>query len=263
MGWQGITDGRDRVNVTADHTLAVRQTESSAPLVLVPLHQTIASTTLATPATIDEYTTTVTDATGFAIGQLLALSDPDTQQVYFGEIIGVSGTTITVDRPFDFTFTAGKLATANRTNMNVNGATTTQVFGLRQGLDPGIAFTVDLHRMMLTLMTATACDLSTFGDIAGGITNGCTFRRRDGNRVNIANIKTNLDIASHAYDMQIYAATNPAQGQDGVTSRLSFNKFGGVVRIASDEDYEVLINDNLSTLTKFILVVQGIINTEV
>lgn len=263
MGWDGITDGRDRVNVTADKALAVRQTEASTPLVLIPLHKTIASTTLAAPATIDTYVTTVTDATGFLVGHLLALSDPASQQVYFGEIIGLAGNIVTVDRPFDFTFEAGLMATANATNMNVNGSSTTQVFGLRQGIDDGILFTVDLHRMMLTMMTATACDLSTFGDIAGGLTKGCTFRRRDGNRVNIANIKTNLDIASQAYDMTIFTATNPAQGQDGVTSRLSFNKFGGVVRIAPDEDYEVLINDNLSTLTKFILVVQGIINTEV
>lgn len=262
-GWTGITDGNDRVGVTEDGTMLTREAYRSTPLVLIPVHSQHAATTLAQDAVIDTYTVTVTDATNFHLGDTVAISDPDTQQVYFGELVAApSGNILTVDRPFDFTFVAGKPITCNATNMSVDGSVSTQVFSVRNGFDPGITLTVDVARLMFTIYCATAADLSTFGDIATGLTNGVTIRRRNGNRVNIINIKRNGDLAAIAYDLEIYSASNPNQGQDGVASRLTFTKIGGIVRLGPGEDLEVLINDNLSTLQDFTIIAEGYINVD-
>ncbi len=247
------------VPLEPNNSVPVTVQDQTTPIVIVPLHQKQGETTLATDAAIDNYTVTLTDATGFVDGNLVALSDVANSQVYYGRQVGApAANVITVDRPFDFTFVTGTTITRNRTNMNIDGSVTTQVFGLRQGVDPALNLTADVVRIIMTMYTATAPTLSDFGDIAGGITNGVTLRKRDGNRVNLFNIKDNGELAGICYDIQFLSVFGP--GQDGVTSRLTFggwSKMGAVVRVAPNEDIELLVNDNLTSLQKFELIVEG------
>lgn len=233
--------------------------DQTTPLVIVPLHQLKNATTLATDAVIDTYSVDVTDTTGFTDGSLIVISDVVNTQVYFGKQVGAPvGNTINVDRPFDFTFVTGKYITSNNDDMSVDGSITTQSFGLRQGVEDGLDLTVDVVRVMIVIYTASTPTLSDFGDITGGLTYGVTLRKRDGNRVNVFNMKDNGDFAGLAYDLQFLSAIG--QGQDGVHGRLTFggqSKMGAVIRVTPGEDLEMIINDDLSSLQKFNLIAEG------
>jgi hypothetical protein len=256
-----IDDYGRTMKLEGNSSLPVTLQDQTTPVVIVPLHKKLGESTLSAEGTIDTYTITVVDATGFVAGNLIILTDVVNSQVYIGTQIGApAGNVISLDRPLDYTYVIGTLATRSTTNMNVNGTLGTETFGLKQGFDTGLQITADITRIMITMITASSCDLSTFGDIGGGITNGVTVRRRDGNRVNLFNIKSNQEIAGIAYDMTIYAATNPTQGQDGVNARLTFagqSKMGVVVRVGPGEDIEAIIRDNLTTLTRFVIVAEG------
>jgi len=257
------TDGNIPVSIESplepNGSVPVTLQDQTTPIVIVPLHQMKSATTLATDAVIDTYSFDVTDVTNFTDGSLIIISDTDNSQVYFGKQIGApSGNTINVDRPLDFTFVSGKYITTNNDDMAVDGSTSTQVFGLRRGVESDLNLTVDVTRVLPIIYTNTTPTLGDFGDISGGITHGVTLRKRDGNRVNIFNMKDNGDFASFAYDVEFLSAIGG--GQDGVHGRLTFagqSKMGAVVRVAPDEDLEMIINDNLSSLNKFILIAEG------
>ena len=259
MAWHGITDGKDRVNVESDGSLPVKIQDATTPLVIIPLHQYQGESTIAVEAAIDTYTITLADATGFVDGNLIGISDPNNLQVYFGRQVGApAGNVISLDRPLDFTYSVGLIVTRNSTNMGVDGSVTPQKFGLRQGLKPTLELYADVVRVLPTMYTTTTPNLGAFGNITGGITNGVTLRKRDGNRVNIFNFKDNGEFAGLAYDMQFLSAIGG--GQDGLTGRLTFggqSKMGAVVRIGPEEDLELIVRDDLSSLTKFEIMAEG------
>lgn len=241
-------------------SLPVTLQDQTTPVVIVPLHQKQGESTLAINAVIDEYTIELVDATGFVDTNLIIISNLLNRQVYFGTQIGAAvGNVISLDRPLDFSFEAGDLATRNDINLHVNGSVTEQIFSLRSGIHPDLNLTVDITRVMFHMLLDSAANLSLFGDQAP-LTYGITCRRRDGNRVNTFNVKTNGDIGKIAYDIDIYSATNPSQGQDGLNARLTFSgqsKMGVVIRIGPDEDYEVIIRDDLSGIVLYEMTIEG------
>ena len=56
-----------------------------------------------------------------------------------------------------------------------------------------VGLAVSFVSFIISMITATAVDLATFGDIAA-LTNGIVLRRTDTITQNIWNIKTNLDM---------------------------------------------------------------------
>jgi hypothetical protein len=175
------------------------------------------------------------------------------------QIGAIAGSTITIDTPLDFAYPSGSQITNGTINMGVDGSATTQVFSLRAA-DPGLPLTVDITRVIFTCTTDSAVDMSKFGDIAGGITNGLVLRRTDGTYNNIFNAKTNAELSSLMYDFVVYAATNPSIGQDGFVGRLTFagsNKIGVAIRLGPGEDLELLVQDDLSDLVEFTAMFEG------
>jgi hypothetical protein len=263
MGWNGITDGADRVNVGANGGLDVNIQDPTSPLVLLPLSNVSNETLLTAEVTdIDAYSFTVAVTTGFIDEAFIGLNDPLTGNFWFGHQVGAPvGNVISVDRPLSQVFPIGANAHAGSHNLNIDGSVTPQIFSLRP-VGQDIDVSIDVTRLMLTMITATAADLTTFGDITGGLTKGITLRHRNGITYNVFNVKTNADIAGLSYDMNIYASTNPNQGVDGVTSRMTFSKMGAVIRVGQNEDLEIIINDDLRTLTEFHVVAEGSVVTD-
>jgi len=289
-GFTGITDGNDRVDVLEDGSLPVTVKDmdldtigsipiiiadplepngslpvtlqdQTTPPVIVPFSQTIATSYLAVATTLDDYTITVADSTGFVAGNLIGIGNIDTLQVWFGRQIGApSGNIISVDRPLDGTIPANAVSvvTSGNTNMNVDGSGGTQTFVIRTG-DPNFPIDIDITRIIITLYTDGVGDLATFGDLTA-LTKGVTIRRVDGITNNILNFKSNGDIAGMAYDMQFYSASNPQQGTNGLAARLTFggqSKMGVVLRIGAGENLECLINDDLEDIIKFEIIAEG------
>ena len=241
--------------------LEVQISDQTTPALIFPMNRVNNTSALSVDGVGEETTVTVDTTTGFVDGAFIVIANADEGRFYRGIQIGAPvGSVITLDTPLDFSYPAGTQITSGSINLAVNGTLASpQVFSLRAS-DPGLPTVVDVTRLIFSCITDTAVDLTKFGDIAGGLTNGIVLRRKDGTISNIFNSKTNFDLSSIMYDFQVAAATNPNQGQDGFVGRMTFagtNKMGVAIRIGPDEDLELLVQDPLSTLLLFTITAEG------
>lgn len=243
-------DSNNNVNVNL-----VNNTNAS---VILPLVQELGETTLSVDGVIDEYIVTVTSVVGIAVGQHFRIINYDADRFYFGTILGISGNDITLDTPLDFAYLSGSEITYSNINMNVDGSVTPIKFKLRTG-SPSIPSLLDITRLIFYCTASSSVDLNKFGNLAS-LTNGIVFRRVNNSINNIFNVKTNGELASLMYDWNPYQASNPAQAIDGFVSRLTFagqNKIGVALRVGSDDNIEIIVQDDLSLLTSFIVIAEG------
>lgn len=232
--------------------------DSTSRLYVIKASNIIAETTLTSLTAKDDYIINVTSAAGFVVGQYLTIYNVADNKVFFSNILAINTLAITLDTPLDFEFAIGSFVSVGITNMNVDGSVTPQIFGIRNPTGQDVPLVVDITRIMFKCLTSSAVDLSQFGDIAGGLLRGIVIRRVDGDYQNIFNAKTNADIKliSFDYDPEVAGGAQ----QDGFTARLTFagqNKFGAVVRLASDEDLQVIIQDDLTSLVDFEMIAEG------
>lgn len=251
------SNGAIPVNIQDQHT----------PTVIVPLSEVINTTNLSDATTLNDLTINITNTDGFIDGVFIVIADPINGRYYISHQIGDPvGNVITVDTPLDFAYPVGTQITAGSHNLAVDGSTTTRIFSLRAGDSPiSVPVTVDVTRIIFKGLTENSVDLSKFGDISGGLTNGLVLRRKDGIYNNIFNIHDNSEIASLMYDFTIYSANNPNQGQNGFLGRLTFagpSKMGVTIRVGPDDDLQVLIQDDLSSITSLEMIVEGHIVTD-
>ena len=228
---------------------------STSPLYLVKFSNIVAETTTTSLGALDDYVINVTSATSFATGQYLTIYSVADDRVFFATILSISTLAITLDRPLDFAFPIGSVVSVGSTNMNVNGSVTPQIFGVRNPSTTDIPLSVDISRLMFSSLTATTPQLSDFGDITGGLTRGIVIRAVDGTYRNIANFKTNMEMKEAMFDLEIQSVAS--QAQDGLTGRFTFEKLGQVVRIGAGEDLQIIIQDDLTSLTSFEVIAEG------
>ena len=228
---------------------------STSPLYVVKFSNITAETTTTSLGALDDYSINVTSAAGFVVGQYLTLYNLTNNRVFFATVLAINTLVITLDRPLDFAFPIGSDVTVGSTNMNVNGSVTPQIFGVRNPGITDIPLVVDISRIMLSSLTASEPQLSDFGDITGGLDRGIQLRRVDGTYQNIANFKTNMEIKEAVFDLEIQTVAK--NSQDGITGRFTFEKLGQVVRIGAGEDLQVVIQDDLTSLTTFTMLAEG------
>jgi hypothetical protein len=232
--------------------------DSTSPLLIVKASQLVTETTLTAQTAKDDYIVNVADATSFAAGQYLTIYNIDANRVFFSNILAINTLAITLDMPLDFEFVIGSIVSVGINDMSVDGSVTPQVFGIRNPTNVDIPLTVDITRLMFACLCETTVDLSKFGDIVGGLTKGIAVRRVDGTYKNVFNAKTNAGLKGLMYDFEIQAAQGAQQ--DGFTGRLTFagqNKMGAVIRLAAQEDLQILIQDDLTDLQSFTMVAEG------
>ena len=232
--------------------------DQTSPIILVPFHNTIVSTTLAAAVAIDDTVVSVADATGVVVGQYLTIYNVAGARWYQGRVVSISVNDITVDTPMDFAYQLGDNLHTGSTQLNVNGSVTPQKFTVRAP-DPGIDMVGDITRVIFIIETLGDTAWSSFGDIAGGLTNGCVLRKTDGTYYNIANVKSNAEMAAIMFDLDRIDRTAPT-GTYGLKGRFTFggqNKIGVVVRLEAGEDLEIIIQDDLSSLEDFRVIAEG------
>jgi hypothetical protein len=243
------SDGSQDVNV---------QDQTTDPIIF-KFNKIAESTILSDTALVDGYTLIVDDTTGVANNNYVIVFNPDTERFYKGLMLSVSGDTLTMDTPLDSTFPDSSFVDFTSTNMNVDGSSTAQTFGVR-GVSPSpVGITVDITRIILHCQTATAVDLAKFADITE-LSKGWVLRVRNGRNFNIFNVKTNGEMAALMYDWTPYLATNPQQGVDGFLGRLTFagqSKIGVAVRLMPGEDLEFIIQDDLTDITLLEVTAEG------
>lgn len=243
-----------------DFTNDVFIQDQHSPTVIVPLNKTENITSLNFPTSIDDKVISVANAVGFEQGKFVSLTNIANNRYYTGEVVSVDVQDITLDNLIDFDYpTADTVVTQGTHAMNVDGSVTPQIFSLRAS-DPGLPVTIDITRIIISMTCDSLVDLSKFGDIAGGLTHGLMFRRVDGAYNNIANFKTNQDIAGVMFDWTPYAAANPVQGIDGFVSRMTFAgqpKMGVTVRVGPGQDFQGIVQDPLQSILTFKIMVEG------
>jgi len=233
------------------------QDQTSAP-VIFRLNKVIGETTLAIVTAIGDKSVTVADSTGMVINQYVSILSAPDNRFYLGKILGISGNIITLDTPLDFAFPVGTGMAFRNANMAVNGSVTPQVFSVRGDI-ADIGVEIDITRIIFSMTCDTVVTFAKFGDLAA-LTNGIVLRRKNGTYNNIFNVKSNAEIAGIMYDMTIYSADNPQQAVDGLNARLTFNgqsKIGIVIRIGPGEDLELIVQDDLSGLLNFEIMIEG------
>ena len=230
-----------------------------SPVVILPMVNVVGATTITADTMIDDRIIGVDSIVDMTIGDHIRIINMNADRYYFGVITDIIGSTIEVDTPFDFVYMSGSEVTFSSKNMNVDGSVTPVVFELRTG-SPSIPSKIDITRMIFVCTTASAIDLNKFGDIVGGLRNGIVFRSTDGEIRNIFNVKTNHDLSGLMYDFTVYEASNPAQGIDGFTARLTFsgqNKIGVVLRVDEGDNLQLIVQDDLSSLDNFEIILEG------
>lgn len=204
-------------------------------------------TTLFAVTAIDDTSITVVTDAAFSVGDYIGIFL--SERSYFGEVLAKPGSNVlTLDTPMDYAFSVGSLVVPLTRDLGVDGSSSVQVFELKGPLVTGLR--VDITRIMITMITDSAVDLSKFGDLAA-LTKGIVLRKTDGEVRNYWNAKTNLDLLNLAYDFSPFAATNPTQGVDGLGVRYTFagpDKHGVAVRLESGDALQILVQDNLLLL---------------
>jgi len=229
---------------------------SISPLRIVKASNLIAETTLTSFATEGHLIINVADVTSFVVGQYLTIYNPDANIVYFGNILMINVLSVTLDTPIDSHFDSGSFVSVGNENLGVTATSVAPViFGIRNPTTNDIPTKFDITRIIFKCLTADAIELSMFGDIVGGITNGLVARKSDGTFRNIFNVKTNADLKNLMYDIDI--ETVAKQAQNGFTGRFTFEKLGSVIRLEAGEDLQFIVQDDLSGLTEFNIIAQG------
>lgn len=238
----------------------VQLQDQTTPTLITKFNKVTNSTTLAEIPIVGQRDIVVTSATGISIGSYIIIFDPLCERFSFYYATAVDGVTITLDSPIDFACSVGSYVDIAITNLNVNGSITPQVFGLRGlGTPSGADVTVDITRLIFHGLTTSAVDLSKFANITALI-NGIVLRKRDGSIYNIFNVKSNGELAGIMYDFTVTTATNPSQGVDGFTGRMTFSgqeKMGVAIRLPVGDDLEIIIQDDLTGITLFEIIAEG------
>jgi len=236
--------------------------DQTSPVLITELNKVHNTTALSSAVALDDYTLDVDATAGFIDhAHITIASDDDTRYSIFHQVGAIAGNTVTLDRPMDFAYGSGVQVTAGTHEMSVDGSSTPVIYGVRTADTPtGLNMSVDITRLIFLCTTASAVDLSKFGDIAGGLTRGLLIRSVDGVYQNIFNVKTNGALAGIMYDWTPYAATNPTQGIDGFVARLTFagqSKLGSVVRLGPGQDLQAVAQDPLQSLLSLQIVAEG------
>lgn len=215
-----------------------------------------APTTLTANVAIGDTTFVVADATDYVIGDYIGVFSGVSGEgrYYFADVLGVSGTTITVDTPFDFAFQSGDPTISTTKDLSVNGSVTPQIFGV-----PGTGdYDIDITRLIFTMNLSSVGDDGKFGNITA-LTNGLVLRTKDGVYRNIFNVKDNGELAGVSYDMT-YTIRSTGGGTYGLRCRYTFagqSKQGVTVRLKEGEELQFIVQDDLTGITRFHVLAEG------
>lgn len=228
-------------------------------------HQDISNLTLIDDTIIGSMNIIIEHDVTIAVGQIIHFEE--NKRASQSEIVSIlidtpiaGQDTINLDTPMDYAYTTLSGIHNGNINLNVNGAITSQTFHISPPKDTKW----DIVRMVLIIEDNSAMDSGKFGGITE-LTNGVVFRKKDGTYYNIFNAKSNSDFAVHAYDIA-YDDRAPA-GIYGFRARRTFggqSKNGVVIRLDGNagDQFQGIIQDDLTGLTKFHLIVQGHVVTD-
>lgn len=214
---------------------------------------TATNTTLSAAASSGDIDINVVDASGFAVGNEIQVNGAD--QTTFPVIIGITVNNIQLDRPLDNDHIIGTSITLVHTEMTESGTVAAPVSHI---IGPPAGVIWHITRVLISMTHGSAGDLGLFGNLAA-LTNGVVFRANvSGQLGTFSNWKSNADIKNDMFDVE-FDTRSGGGGTFGTSGRGSFSRIGTVVRLDGDlgDHLEMLVQDNLTTLTTFRIKAQG------
>ena len=219
-------------------------------------------TTLTVATVIDDYTITIADTTNYVDGNMIGVYTITGEDFTFFQQIGPPvGNVITLDRPMDHEYPIGSLSITGNHHMNVNGSVTPQIFQIGP-IPPGSDIEIDITRIMGYIEDDADMDDAKFGGIAA-LTRGLQLRITNGATHNLWNAKTNGEIALICFDANY--TPKAKQGLYGYRFRSTYagqSKHGVTLRLEPEDILEIIIQDDLTDLTDFMMMVQGHLVTD-
>lgn len=210
--------------------------------------------TLASNITLGSYTAVMTAGHTFVNGDTFYIAQDD--KSFMATVLNVATNTLTLDTPFDYAFpSASSVVFEVSKHMNVDGSSTTQIFEIATGAASTIS--LDIYSLRLHIMDNTAMDESTFGGISA-LTRGLVCRKvsANGSQYFYWNAKTNGEL-SIMIDNTEYSTKAPS-GQYAVMFQWKIRETHGVsIRIEPGDKLELLVQDDLTSLTSMECTVQG------
>jgi hypothetical protein len=254
FSWNVVIAGEDGTQKT---TFDVAIQDQTTDIVDQYLCTELGRDTLAVTVAADVRTITLQAGHSFVVGNFACMRTNGNW--YQGRVISVNGNDITLDQPTNRQFLAGTIVRRTSPDMNINGSVNRVVFAMQA--PTGTQW--DITRMIIIIRDDAAMDDGKFGGLTE-LTNGVMFRKKngDGTFMNLFAARNNGQFAARTYDADYTSATTGPSGQYGLRIRRSFNGFdknGVVIRLDGDtqEQFQVIIQDNLTGLTHMRVVIQG------
>ena len=248
------------LTVESNGGLAVNIQDQTSPPVDLFFTQPIGVPTALTNAVaINDTSFDVDSVASISVGNYLGVFSGTSEEgrFYFAEVLGVAGTTITVDTPLDFAYDAGDPVISRTREMNINGAVTSQTFSVTNGTTSSV-ITIDITRIMFSMILSTSGDDGKFGNITS-LTKGLVFRRTNGDIRNLFNIKDNGELRALCFDL-VYPLRSGGGGDFGMGARYTFagqDKHGVALRLMPGDSLDIIIQDDLTGLNSFRMVAPG------
>lgn len=221
---------------------------------LFHLHTGVGST-IAVAVTAGDISIEVADDTAFNVTDVVQINNGQIETT-FPIITAKPGSNILqLDRPLDFNYEIDDIIEVVHTNLKTTVGTLAAPIIHIAKPEPGKIW--NIQRIILTMTHSTAADDSKFGNVAR-LTNGVVLRAKiNGQFGSFTNWKSNGDIIQDMYDVSYSDKAGP--GLFGTSGRGSFSRVGIGVKLNGDDDdfMDILIQDDLTGLTSFLLNAQG------
>ena len=241
------------LKVNSDKSIDVVIQDNKSEIIDLYMTRKLNGTTIKQKTLTNQRWVRVNSVTGASAGLAINfISDTVYTQAIIQSIVG---DTIKFNAPLDYVYEVGDSVEYSAWNMNVNGSVTRIAFALC----PPKGVKWHITRMIIGITDDATMDDAKFGGLTS-LTNGVVFRKEDGDYKNIFIVTDNGGFAERSYDV-VYTDKAPA-GQNGLRVRRSFNgndKNGVVIELdgADSDCLKMIIQDNLTALTKMAVVLQG------
>ena len=235
-------------------TMDVNVKKTPSPLIILKATELLAETTLTVAMVLDANTMTVASSSGASVGDHISVYSVVNNRVSFYDIIAINGNVVTLDTPIDFAYGIGDFVQFSNHSLAVDGSVTPKIFGVRNPTAQDVDLSVDITRMLLSMQLTSDGDYDEFGNIPR-LTNGLVCRFVDSYQENIFNIKDNRSFDNLMYDLKFITAKK--NSPDGLSGRFTFENLGSVIRLKPFEDLQFIVQDDLTALSEFEIIVQG------
>lgn len=227
--------------------------DSSSKIVDFYFKKLLGLTSIAINTSVGDRTITLVNDHGFQQGEYISLLENDNASQF--KVINVLSNVITLDSPLDYAYTILAEVRRSTINMNVNGSITPVIFNVV----PSFKNKWHINSIVLSIEDNTEMDSAKFGGVTA-LTNGIVIKRVNGINHNICNIKTNGEFRVRHFQV-IYDDKAPS-GVYGLCACKNFNSQNGngsaiYLNGYDGDEIQIIIQDDLSTLNKFVATVQG------